>query len=269
MHQSISSLYTKINPENSWTMALKGGLEPTFKVTLPGIGEDSERWRQINDDYGEMMSSIQVRLGSIKTLIEQKLPIPDMIRYESCCLQIRKVCESIAICCAIVHDDIVDINREKFRDTWNLKEIIRKLGDLHPDFYPTPAHQFLDLRTGKLMSIPPTTLEVLSKEKIIEVYNRMNKEYLHSGSIKDAVLLKNREVDFSELSHIWNLIWSLLAVHKIKVLRSKYMVVAKLKLSESDLGGHYVLGVGGNLRQPPPPDMVELYNHISYLRGEC
>ena len=109
----------------------------------------------------------------------------------------------------------------------------------------------------------------MSKDKLIKTYHAISREYLHTGSIKDAVTRKDRDVDFTQLDHIWKMFWALLAVHKIKIFGSGTFMVVKLKLSPTDHGGaSYMIETGPDedLPDSATPWDVERHKHALYLR---
>lgn len=54
-------------------------------------------------------------------------------------LQIRLVCELIALCCLVVHGDIDEAKGPIFQKQWSTPELLKGLEALNPHFYPTPA----------------------------------------------------------------------------------------------------------------------------------
>lgn len=53
-------------------------------------------------------------------------------------LQLRMICEDIALGCLVAHGDITESNRRKFAREHSADRIMSMLHDLHPNFYPQP-----------------------------------------------------------------------------------------------------------------------------------
>jgi hypothetical protein len=66
------------------------------------------------------------------------IPLPGKAIQEFCVLEIRMVCELIALACVVAHgDDIADSN--KLEKEWQAGRIVSALERLHPGFFPVPV----------------------------------------------------------------------------------------------------------------------------------
>ena len=73
------------------------------------------------------MSEITERLNVLNSAINNTVPLPVMITYELCYLQLRMICECIALSCLIAHGDISDVTIDDFLNNYEADDIIRKL----------------------------------------------------------------------------------------------------------------------------------------------
>src|ERR1700733_2857447 len=77
--------------------------------------------------YANFMSEITERLNVLNSAINNTVPLPVMITYELCYLQLRMICECIALSCLIAHGDISDVTIDDFLNNYEADDIIRKL----------------------------------------------------------------------------------------------------------------------------------------------
>jgi hypothetical protein len=56
--------------------------------------------------YCGLMEEIKIRQQVISTILERKLSLPVRVAHELCYLQLRMICELIAIGCLVAHGDI-------------------------------------------------------------------------------------------------------------------------------------------------------------------
>ena len=89
--------------------------------------------------YKELMEEVKARTSSINTLTSDQRGIPSPLVREYCYLQLRMLCELIALGCLVAHGDIVASSPTSLRTAYAPAEILRRLEALHPDFYPVPV----------------------------------------------------------------------------------------------------------------------------------
>ena len=61
---------------------------------------------------------------------------------EVCFLQIRMICELLAFACLVAHEDIKAARAPKFTNESHAATILRKLEELHADFFPRRIEVF-------------------------------------------------------------------------------------------------------------------------------
>src|SRR3712207_5819604 len=91
--------------------------------------------------YANVLDEIKVRLSCIETSLQGGTPFPGPIIRECCYLQLRIICELIALGCLIAHGDIPAAKVQRIQKEWSAHRIIQTLEGLHPDFYPKPHVQ--------------------------------------------------------------------------------------------------------------------------------
>src|SRR5216683_4237681 len=91
--------------------------------------------------YAGLMEEAKARIALVVALIDGKVttegtPLSAPILREFGFLQLRLLCEVVALGCLIAHGDIKATQTSRVRKMWEADRIIAKLEDLHPDFYP-------------------------------------------------------------------------------------------------------------------------------------
>ena len=145
-------------------------------------------------------------------------PQSAVILRDFCYLQLRFICESIALGCLIVHGDLRTINKD-LNKLWHGGKLIKRLGDLHPDFYPRPTKQ-INSTVGKLELVKDG---FLSQEDFSKVYGKIG-DNLHMGNIDKIVSGDHYEIDFSEIDEIAKSIRNLLNCHIIQMVDSDFLI---------------------------------------------
>jgi hypothetical protein len=151
------------------------------------------------------------------------------IAAEFCWLQLRMICELIALGCLVAHDDIEMTRTGKLKQLWSADDIIKELDKLHADFYPRPARAIvdtdrkpIDIRTFDGPAAIDYLLEDhLTKADLCELTARCGDE-LHRGSLKNLMSGKPRVIDYSDFQKWGTKIRKLLSIHEIVLVDSGY-----------------------------------------------
>ncbi|GLI23431.1 hypothetical protein GGQ86_003033 [Xanthobacter flavus] len=168
--------------------------------------------QQSLDLYASLMDEVKVRIGAINQLLAHPLLFPFPIRREFGFLQLRMICELVALGCLVAHEDIKATQSSDLRKKYAADEIINRLSDLHSDFFPTPH---VRTENGRLNNITPKTEPYLTKDEMIKLVRECG-DILHKGSLKklikpkypikyeidDLVLYTNKLIRLLESHHI-------------------------------------------------------------------
>ena len=132
--------------------------------------------------YGRLMEEAKVRLDAIRTLLAGQAFIGP-IKQEFCYLQLRMLCELIALGCLTAHGDIEATTR--LHKEWQADKIISALSKLSPTFFPIPIKmELLDTSTRRRsFTLMPAKVDGLDKPKLIQLYNKCG-DVLHRGNLK-------------------------------------------------------------------------------------
>ena len=127
--------------------------------------------------YAKLMDRVKVRMAAISGLLRTEHPWPPAITQDSCYLQLRLVCETIAVACLVAHGDVAS---RKLRGEYQADKILNALERLHPRFYPRPHIE-------RLIGPGRHRIEVLgsghlTKADFIAIYRKCG-DALHIGSL--------------------------------------------------------------------------------------
>jgi hypothetical protein len=77
-------------------------------------------------------------ITGVDSIIPFRVLSPTIAR-ELCFLQLRMVCECIALSCLIAPEDIKAVQASKFQKEYSADLLMKMLEELHADFYPVPV----------------------------------------------------------------------------------------------------------------------------------
>jgi hypothetical protein len=188
--------------------------------------------------YADLMEEAKIRFAAIDYMLNGGVKLPSPIISECCLLQIRLLCEIVALGCLAAQGDIVQ--RSLTKDAWTPKEIFRALNKLHPDFYPHPTkfervdNPSPDIVLGLSVIRKPEDGSFLTKAELLTLYGRCN-DRLHRGPLDD--LLKSSspiQTRFADIAGWTNKIVALLDGHHIALLDNKRHFLCALRDSSAN-----------------------------------
>ena len=172
--------------------------------------------------YCAIMQEIKLRHGCVVALMERDVEIAPIFRREFCFLQFRMICELIALGCLVAHDDIKATQTREIRTLWSAKEIIEKLEDLHPDFFPTP----FAAKGPSHLDVGPA--DALTKDDLLTLYGKSG-GVLHRGT--KAKLLSTKiptQTNFTDIANWANRLHGLLQNHYVLMLGGQTVFICEL-----------------------------------------
>jgi hypothetical protein len=100
--------------------------------------------------YARLMEEIKRRQSVLaQILLNQTIPLPEMAAFEFCYLQLHKICEVFALGCLAAHGDIPEVRSKLLQKTYSADQIMKRLTEIHPEFYPVPSRQTVDQVTQR------------------------------------------------------------------------------------------------------------------------
>ena len=194
--------------------------------------------------YCELMSEIKMREQGISLMVDTSNLLAQTV-YENCYLQLRMICELIAISCLVVHGDIPATKTKKMKKTWQADQIMGRLSEIHADFYPKPVQA----EPMDKYKIAPIKAEYLSKRALIILYGKCG-DRLHRGTIKNVRHRVNpQNVSYNQIHQWRNKIVNLLQHHWIKLHDSDDQIGVQMNV----LGEAPVWNYWGLTALTPPP----------------
>lgn len=173
---------------------------------------------EIGPLYAELMEEIKQRVDVILRVIESRVPLPKMVAFELCYLQLRKICEVFALACLCAHGDIPEVRGKLLQKAYDADQIIKRLTRLHPDFYPIPGTQVCDAVTGRPVRIERLASDFLTKSELLKMYGECG-NYLHRGSVRQLLTNWEPAPNFKEIEEWVKKITILLNHHQIQTRR--------------------------------------------------
>jgi hypothetical protein len=172
----------------------------------------------IVDRYRALMEEIKWRTQVIRSA--HTLPFPRAgAAVELSYLQLRMVCEVIALGCLLVHGDVVGLRTIRLKKMYQADAIIHALEDLHADFYPIPCKIKYDTynqawRVDDPIAVNPQ--DILDKPSLITLYHECSL-FLHRGNLNFVLPATVRRVKFETIQNWVNKITNLLHNHRLKL----------------------------------------------------
>jgi hypothetical protein len=169
-------------------------------------------FQSVLDAYCQLMTGIKMRVAVIGDVIKNPRNLPPFCIAEILNLQVRMICELLAIACLVAHRELEGAQTARLTSAYQADFIMNALEKLHPRFYPRPTKQFL--RNGKPYKIEDIKDGFLTKTELLKGY-RDAADFLHVGSIADLIAKKQRTVDLTALSEWIKKLMVLLSHHNI------------------------------------------------------
>ena len=170
--------------------------------------------------YCELMEEIKERISIIRQFgaveANPKHGLAHGYAQEICYLELRLICELIALASLVAHGDIPATKHPKLRKAYKPDVILDEMLRLNPEFYPRALADVLD-KNGRLEGWRPKP-NPLTREQLKELWIECG-SYLHRGSIKD--LDNDRRPDFWRVTQWHNKVIQLMSIHMICLVDGK------------------------------------------------
>ena len=90
--------------------------------------------------YASLMQEVKHRIDAINQALQGRTFLPHPFVREFCWLQLRMLCELVALGCLVAHGDIAFLKPHKVGKAYSADDIIRRLTELRPhSFHLQPA----------------------------------------------------------------------------------------------------------------------------------
>jgi hypothetical protein len=176
-----------------------------------------------NTLYANLMDEVKVRIDCISTTCNGRGAYPTVVIREFCYLQLRMLCELIALVCLVAHGDIASLQAHKVGKSYSADEIIDRLSKLRPHFYPIPGRQTRSSDGYGFEAINPSPF---SKDELLALYG-VTHRYVHRGSLKKMLSMDipiDVRVNIPEIISYAQKINDLLSFHAIAINENHIMI---------------------------------------------
>jgi hypothetical protein len=208
--------------------------------------------------YANILGEINLRVDAINHCVTGFSGLAPPFVKDMCYIQIRMICELVALGCLVAHGDIKQTASETIQRAWSADKIMSTLEGLHPHFYPQPVTQ-TKTATGWHLQRKPSPL---SKSELLKLYHKCG-DMLHRGSLRK--LLKGQfphQVNFPEITAPLQKLIDLLSQHVLVMQSGEQVFIAMLKnvdqnmrpqvaIAEAPLGGTFDYASPDFLKDPP------------------
>nr|MBI1231876.1 hypothetical protein [Cytophagales bacterium] len=171
----------------------------------------------MRDLYCDLMEEVKRRIAVVNSITAGLMPLPSIVAYETCYLQLRIICEIIALGCLAAHGDIPQTKSKRLLKAYNADDIIKNLEKLHPDFYPVPTRQICAPEKDKVGKVEAITEDYLQKSDLLKLYGECG-NVLHRGNLKHILSQKERNISFKKIEAWVQKIMTLLNHHQIQLI---------------------------------------------------
>lgn len=183
--------------------------------------------------YVDLMEEIKFRHAALNPLMQAE-SIPWVVRRESSFLQLRLMCELIALGCLVAHGDMPAIRAKRLHQRWEADYIIKAMEKLHANFYPRPVKIIVQKNDEPAQLAPITDEPYLTKEMLIKLHHRCG-EVLHRGRLEKVQEKRAGRSGMQEVVDSDKLIVRLLNYHHIQPIDSNYQYL--IAMESPDHGG--------------------------------
>jgi hypothetical protein len=204
--------------------------------------------------YCELMRDIRLRHRVIFNVLDGTIKIGRRPAYELCYLELRMICELLAISSLVVHGDIDATQTSRMRSAYEADWILRAMQKIHPDFYPVPL---VAVEENGKTTLVDNSKKTIKRDEVISLYRRCG-QMLHIGPLKDLANEELTKEKFLEIARWGNRIRNLIDSHAIRVLHREEMDLFWVTIDD-ELIPHvqFLKRLDGPPDRPPGTEPVE------------
>lgn len=136
--------------------------------------------------YADLMAEVKARFDTINHAANGRSGMGAPFVREFLYLQVRFLCELVALGCLVAHGDIAALQAHKLGRSYSADEILDKMERLRPHFYPIAVKETEVIKLpggGQNHALDPINPSPLSKDALLKMYGDTHK-HLHRGSLK-------------------------------------------------------------------------------------
>jgi len=179
--------------------------------------------------YIKVMMEVKQRLAIIHTI--DAVDVDPIIPIEICYLQLRHICELIAIACLTAQGDFSTY--KEFKDSYDVSRVFRSLEKINPTFFPEP---FMLTRNESYVEIKRNSFpDFITRDELEKLWG-VTGNYLHRLTMRSFMKKKLNVIkENSIILEYSKRIKLLLNRHKIFVIGTNYQFFVHLYPSNSNI----------------------------------
>jgi|ERR1700722_1123155 len=191
--------------------------------------------------YVDLMDEARLRIHALRDAVVARDRWVPRLLQEFAYLQLRMLCETVAVGCLVAHGDVTHRNILK---SWKVPEIMKTLEALNADFYPRGV-RFRKIQNGT--HFDDYRVPQLSKAELIKLWERSG-SFLHRGSAKNLISEKGKvlNVDLDTVIQYGQKILNLLEQHVISSADKKVNLLIALASEDAKPKGNAMLWVAAS-----------------------
>jgi len=182
--------------------------------------------------YADILNEISDRIEIVNRAINGGFGLPPPFIREISFLQLRMICELMAIGCLVAHGDIEGTKSRSLQTEYAADKIINRMQHLHSNFFPHPVSMKKD---GNATHLDKIEAGYLTKPEMIRLYHKCG-DKLHRGRLGSFLETSTemKAADFSDILGWGRKIISLLESHLISSRDNLSHFICALKYADTN-----------------------------------
>lgn len=142
--------------------------------------------------------------------------LPEAFALETCYLQIRLICELIALACLVGHGPSLGDEVDPLKKFYKPQEIMRRLAALKEDFFPKQLIRTLEINDDGTADMIVQSVELMTSEDVIKIHGKTG-NILHRGQLSHILEMKEYPRSFQDVSDTCIRLMRLLKCHTFMI----------------------------------------------------
>ena len=187
--------------------------------------------------YCAQMEEIKRRTSVVVALLKKETHVVyAATNIEAVYLQFRKILELIAFGSLVANKQVYSAVYSDYASHWRSKQLLKKLSEVNPDFYPQPIKEVPSQKPGIKNDLEHKTTGFLTKEEFVELYDQSS-SLIHVPNPFSTPI--NYELAEKEINNWSGKIKELLNSHIIQLVGDPNFHLIHMKEDRDDRVHHY------------------------------
>jgi hypothetical protein len=170
--------------------------------------------KEITEAYKNLMVEVRARNDALNLILENKNGLGPIVVRECAYLQLRFMCELVAMACVVAHDHLTQADLRKLRKTWHAADILDTLERHHIKFFPRAATRQQTMIAGQSGHHINFVEGQLDKAGLKKLWERCG-GYLRRGTVNELGKSQTIEKSFTDVRDHQSALIGLLNQHVI------------------------------------------------------